>query len=142
MDPAEPLRINTLAKIVGHDAVKKFAFYDDIDYDSLVVSVTATKVGSLLNTLREIRGIAEIPIAAAKQALSNARCLHQIHLVDCPGSIERQSAVTKLQKIKKAIEQHGGSGTIDLKSPDNSFVRTDCSEEELNYVKTRIITWM
>lgn len=37
MTPNEELRLSTLAEIVGKEAVHKFAFYDEVNYDALVL---------------------------------------------------------------------------------------------------------
>ena len=127
-----------LAEIVGDEAVHKFAFYDDVDYDALVVSLVVTEAGSMVETLRDIRKIAQIPLAQAKHALSKRELLHETRLVDWPGPLERRRAIVTMQKLKQAIAQHGGNATIDLSSPDGTFRRVDCSDQELNYVITPV----
>ena len=142
MNPMEEHRLSTLAEIVGDEAVHKFAFYDEVNYDALVVSLVVTEAGAMVETLRDLRKIAPIPLAQAKHALSKRELLHETRLVDWPGPLERRRAIVTMQKLKQAIAQRGGNATIDLSSPDGTFRRVDCSDQELNYVIIRILTWM
>jgi hypothetical protein len=142
MNPAEELRLRRLAEIVGKDSVEEFSFYDDVDYDALVAKITVVETGAIPQTLRDVRRLTDISLSHAKQALSDQSTLHTINLADCPGPIERRRAIVTLEKMKQAIEQHGGTASIGLSSTSCDFARVDCTDRELNYVKTRIITWM
>jgi len=142
MDANEQTRLHELAQIVGADAVVEFAFYDDVDYDNLICSLTVTNCGAMLPVLRDVRKLVDISLADGKTAIAQGTELHTVALGQCPGPIERRRAIATIEKIKDAVENHDSTATIQLRSIDNSFQRTDCGERELNYVKTRIITWM
>ena len=142
MDSTEQHRLRELAQIVGEDSVVEFAFYDDVDYDNLICSLTVRNCSEVLSVLRDVRKLADITLAHAKAAITQGTKLYSVALGQCPGPIERRRAIVTLEKMKNVVENHGATATIELRSIDNSFERTDCGERELNYVKTRIITWM
>jgi len=142
MDANEQARLHELAQIVGEDAVVEFAFYDDVDYDNLICSLTVTNFGAILPVLRDVRKLVDLSLADGKTAIIQGTELHSVALGKCPGPIERRRAIAMIEKIKDAVENHGSTATIELRSIDCSFQRNDCDERELDYLKTRIITWM
>ena len=119
----------------------ELSVYNGVDCDKLVATLMVIEGGRLLETIRDVRQLAAIPLAEAKRALTECTALCTIPLAECESSLDRRNAIVKLEKIKAAIEQHGGSARIDLSLPDSDFNRVDCLDEELSFVKERLVQW-
>lgn len=142
MDDLEERRIRDLTSIVGAEAVEAYSFYDDVDYCALTVNVYIVAAGDLTPTIREVRRLADISLRDARDALMGRSILFSTSHPDLPGRLEQRLAVTKSEKLKRAVEAHGGKVRIALRSADGDFERADCCSQELHYLKTRIVTWM
>lgn len=140
----EARRIRELTAIVGADVVAKYAFYDNVEYDRLSVIVRIQTCGDRMSALKQIRQIVDTPASELLAALKkgNGESLHSVDLASVPGCMQKREAVRNAQRIQIAVANAGGSATIDFSLEREGFHRCACSEEEINYLATRLITWM
>ena len=144
MNEQEAKRRSELESIVGAESVAKYSFYDEIDYDNLTVELHLLAVGDRAKSIKGIRELLDIPMAELSRALKggNNSLLCRRSLDQCANSMDRWQMVRKLRKVKGVIDGLDGKCSVDLAHPDTDFTRKNCDDAELDYLETRLITWM
>lgn len=144
MDEYEAKRIAELEKIYGRESVDRLAFYDQIDYYKLVFGIRVHKVKDRLKTLKAIRSLVSGAMAEMSAALKpeNGAMVYSESLESADGCLHQWKAVRRIMKLKSKIQETGCICSVDVWLPDGSFSRENIDDTELDYIATRVSTWM